>query len=260
MSDFYQLLGVAPDATHDQIHDAYRTRLKVCHPDHHQGATAKELAQAATATTDLNEAWEAVGDPTRRTEYDRSRAGRAPTGGGVGRRSPGQGWRPGTGAAGPPPSPPVSAVGPDGLLATLCRHCGHEGRIPHFDRFWTCPHCNSLQLNHTFIRGTPTYGPESPDFTAPSSHRFSGIGPVAYDGYGSYGRLGPRRGMSLFRASGRLRPYGGRTTNSWGMSGPAGCVEGPMRWLVAAVLIAFLLGLGYVLVFGFAIGGQGYSR
>jgi len=64
--DLYQLLGVARDASREEIALAWRRRARDEHPDARQGdAGAPARFQA------LAEAWQVLGDPGRRAAYDR---------------------------------------------------------------------------------------------------------------------------------------------------------------------------------------------
>ena len=72
--DYYQVLGVAPDADEKAIKSAYRRLARKYHPDVSKESDAEEKFKAA------NEAHEVLSDPAKRAEYDRIRAG---------------GWRPG---------------------------------------------------------------------------------------------------------------------------------------------------------------------
>jgi molecular chaperone DnaJ len=73
MKDFYQALGVAPDATAAQIKKAFRKAAKNYHPDVTGGDKAKE-----TRFKEISEAYEVLGDHKKRAQYDtlRARGGR----------------------------------------------------------------------------------------------------------------------------------------------------------------------------------------
>lgn len=69
-ADYYEILGVAPDASEDQIKNAYRKLARRYHPDKNPGDKAaeakfKELSQAHTV----------LADPEQRRRYDAIRAG-----------------------------------------------------------------------------------------------------------------------------------------------------------------------------------------
>jgi preprotein translocase subunit Sec63 len=68
--DAYAVLGVARNATADQIKAAYRDLAGKYHPDHHQGNPLEDLAAAKLA--DINRAYEILSDPQRRAAYDAS--------------------------------------------------------------------------------------------------------------------------------------------------------------------------------------------
>jgi hypothetical protein len=61
----YDVLGVTPHATHDEIRRAYRALAQVHHPDANpDGANATMVG--------INAAWDVLGDPDKRREYDRA--------------------------------------------------------------------------------------------------------------------------------------------------------------------------------------------
>jgi molecular chaperone DnaJ len=72
--DYYAELGVAKDAGAEDIKKAYRRLARANHPDSNPGDTAKHDKFKAVA-----EAYDVVGDPAKRKEYDEIRS--APMGG-----------------------------------------------------------------------------------------------------------------------------------------------------------------------------------
>jgi curved DNA-binding protein CbpA len=67
-ADHYRLLGVARDATREQIAQAWRRRARSEHPDRRPGEAGDE---AAARFRELAEAYRVLGDPVRRVAYDR---------------------------------------------------------------------------------------------------------------------------------------------------------------------------------------------
>lgn len=69
-ADHYRTLDVAPDATTGELRAAYLKLARTYHPDTFEGGERR----AAEAKMQLiNEAWNVLGTPHRRAEYDRSR-------------------------------------------------------------------------------------------------------------------------------------------------------------------------------------------
>jgi len=67
----YELFGVAPDATSDQIRQAYFERARVFHPDlRHRADLASLDKELATVFDRLERAFETLADPARRAAYD----------------------------------------------------------------------------------------------------------------------------------------------------------------------------------------------
>ena len=58
----YEVLGVAPDSTDEDLRKAYRLRLRQTHPD--TGGDAAQFVQ-------VQRAWELVGTEAARASYDR---------------------------------------------------------------------------------------------------------------------------------------------------------------------------------------------
>jgi curved DNA-binding protein CbpA len=121
--NLYQLLGVAPDASREEIALAWRRRARDEHPDARHGDTGAPARFRALA-----EAWQVLGDPVRRAAYDRSLDPGQPTG-----RVPVTVRRPPAppGAAGGT-APPARASGPP-LVAGPVRVEGGPGPAPRAD-------------------------------------------------------------------------------------------------------------------------------
>ncbi|MFZ1626419.1 MAG: molecular chaperone DnaJ [Candidatus Moraniibacteriota bacterium] len=79
--DYYSLLGVAKDASQDDVKKAYRRLAHAHHPDKQGGDEAK--------FKEINEAYGVLGDPEKRRQYDQF--GRTTSGAGSQQSGPGSG-------------------------------------------------------------------------------------------------------------------------------------------------------------------------
>jgi molecular chaperone DnaJ len=66
--DYYKVLGVSPDASHEEIRKAYRQLAKRYHPDRAGGSKAAE-----ERFKEINDAYSVLGDAEKRKQYDRLR-------------------------------------------------------------------------------------------------------------------------------------------------------------------------------------------
>jgi curved DNA-binding protein CbpA len=73
-TDYYEVLGIGPDASADEVRRAYHRLAFQCHPDRNQ--TSEEAHEEMER---INEAYAVLSDPTKRREYDlpRGYGGRA---------------------------------------------------------------------------------------------------------------------------------------------------------------------------------------
>lgn len=82
--DLYQVLGVAPDASQQEIQRAYRRHARRYHPD------VNSAPDAVQRFKEISEAYQVLSDPDRRARYDgRTGAGRLVSGWPVGWAAPG---------------------------------------------------------------------------------------------------------------------------------------------------------------------------
>jgi len=67
---WYDVLGVLPDATPDDIREACRARTAILQPDTLAGAPPDVLSAADRARQAVQEAWRVLADPAARESYD----------------------------------------------------------------------------------------------------------------------------------------------------------------------------------------------
>jgi len=68
--DYYEILGVARDASPDDIKSAYRKLALKWHPDRHQGDAQDKAAEAEEKFKRISEAHEVLSDTDKRKQYD----------------------------------------------------------------------------------------------------------------------------------------------------------------------------------------------
>ena len=66
VTDYYEILGVARDASGEEIKRAYRALARQHHPD-----VAEDKSKAEHRFKEINEAYEVLSDPNKRAQYDR---------------------------------------------------------------------------------------------------------------------------------------------------------------------------------------------
>ncbi len=71
MSDYYNLLEIAPGASTKEIRRAFRARAKQAHPDAHPHLKGMEKEAMRRRFIQLAQAYETLSDPGRRKAYDR---------------------------------------------------------------------------------------------------------------------------------------------------------------------------------------------
>ncbi|MFV0317106.1 MAG: J domain-containing protein [Microthrixaceae bacterium] len=71
--DHYQVLGIDPSASVEEVRAAHRRLVRMLHPDRHVGATQAERALADRRMREINDAWNTLRDEGRRSSYDAQR-------------------------------------------------------------------------------------------------------------------------------------------------------------------------------------------
>ena len=72
MEDYYQILGVPPNASPEKLKERFRFLAQAYHPD--KFATSLHQEEAEEAFKKINEAYHILSNPGRRAEYDRQRS------------------------------------------------------------------------------------------------------------------------------------------------------------------------------------------
>lgn len=115
MNELYQTLGVSPRATREELKRAYRKLAKQLHPDLHP-----DDPRAEARFKEVNEAYEVLGDPDKRKEYDAAQNRTA---------SPGAAGRPKRPAADTPRGGPVDFSRMQGGFASFFGFDPRTGQV-----------------------------------------------------------------------------------------------------------------------------------
>ncbi|HEX6544421.1 MAG TPA: metallopeptidase family protein [Ktedonobacterales bacterium] len=78
-ADYYAVLGVAPGASHETIHQEYRRLAKLWHPDRYTYSSPELRERAERRMRAISRAWAELGDPIRRQAYNQRRYGSSHT-------------------------------------------------------------------------------------------------------------------------------------------------------------------------------------
>lgn len=159
--DCYEVLGVAPTATPDEIRAAYRRLARRYHPDLHAGDGHGAEAEAEARMQAINAAYNTLSDPQLRHQHDlaiirerqnghgaqnwrRPGAGSSATGNAAGGSAPGPARRRRTVFTPPPATPPEPQRGADIETTLFVNHReAQRGTRKTFlvERLETCPRC-----------------------------------------------------------------------------------------------------------------------
>src|SRR6185295_16427603 len=91
--DYYDILGVAKNATEDEIKKAYRKLAMKHHPDRNQGKEGASAKESEEKFKEVKEAYEILSDSQKRAAYDRfGHAGVDPNAAAAGGFGAGQGF------------------------------------------------------------------------------------------------------------------------------------------------------------------------
>ena len=113
--DYYTTLGVPRDASDDDIKKAFRKLARQFHPD-----VAKDKRAAEEKFKEINEAYEVLSDPEKRTKYDQL----------------GAGWQEGAGFEPPPDWQGGAWTSPDGSQEYEFHFGGSTGFSDFFEQFF----------------------------------------------------------------------------------------------------------------------------
>jgi molecular chaperone DnaJ len=84
--DYYKVLGVARDASSNDIKHAFRKLALECHPDRHVQSSHSSKEVAGHKFRQVSEAYEVLGDAAKRVAYNKGTQYAGTTGTGASRR------------------------------------------------------------------------------------------------------------------------------------------------------------------------------
>lgn len=105
-NDYYEVLGVTRDASHDDIRKAFRERVRRCHPDRVANLDEDLRRLAEEKMVEFNEAYAVLRNPDRRAAYDDRYSKKAPADAGTPGASPSSATAPPARAAAEPTTSP----------------------------------------------------------------------------------------------------------------------------------------------------------
>jgi hypothetical protein len=73
--DYYEILGVPPDANAEQIKEAYLYKVNILHPDRLEGMSERIRSLAEQDLKKVNLAYQVLSNPSKRRQYDTTRFG-----------------------------------------------------------------------------------------------------------------------------------------------------------------------------------------
>ena len=138
MLTHYDVLGVEPTADIETIRRAWRVKVRLLHPDKHQGSPRDVQDQAASETLRATVAWETLRDPDKRRAYDRTVHA---NGNGNGHAN-GNGNGNGNGSGTHRRAAPTRTAESEGDVRVTCMLCAASQHIPISAGRFVCESCD----------------------------------------------------------------------------------------------------------------------
>lgn len=77
-NDYYDVLGIGPESSSEEVQHAYRDQVKQWHPDLFRDAPQDQQTEAEQTMRQITEAYGILGDPEKRLHYDTLHQNRIP--------------------------------------------------------------------------------------------------------------------------------------------------------------------------------------